>query len=121
RAALAEQQDPDNDTDATSPEIAELENLLQRVQGQMEAFVREGLDFDFPASTSVIVDPACTQLDGFIGARWIAIEYLLTPKQVREVYGVDIGSQYKPHDPEGKRLSDDKVANLRDQAAEKGG
>ena len=52
--------------------------------------IREGLVFDFPESTSVIVDPMCRQLSGFVGARWCAHELYLTPEEVKEIYGCDV-------------------------------
>lgn len=106
-AALAAEQDPDADQDDTRAELAELQNLLAKVTGEQEAFIREGLDFDYPRSTSVIPDPDCKQLQGFVGARWVAQEFMLTPEQVRQVYGVKVDDSYTPFDEKGDEVSRD--------------
>ena len=74
---------------------AQLEQLrlqLQDYQSRDQQLVREGLVFDFPSSTSIIVDPACRHLRTFIGARWIAEEYVLTVDDIKEIYGVDLST-----------------------------
>lgn len=105
QASLAEQADEDSDDSPERAELAETQQLLDKVTREQEVFVREGLDFDFPRSTSIIIDPQCTQLQGFVGARWVAQEFLLSPEQVREVYEVKIDREYTPYDPEGRALS----------------
>lgn len=52
--------------------------------------LRESLVFDFPSSTSVIVDPRCKRLKGFVGARWVALEYKLPMSEVNALYGTKI-------------------------------
>lgn len=54
--------------------------------------VQEGLTFDFPEATKIIPDPCCRRLDGFIGANWVAEEFILPPERIQEVYGVDVKS-----------------------------
>lgn len=78
----------------------ELNILMQNIQQKEELVVREGLSIDYPPSTSVIPDPACRNLDGFIGCRWVAQEFLLTPDMVQEVYGKDVGSTFTRYNPE---------------------
>lgn len=75
-----------------SEELAELRQLLEKVTTNREVFSREGLDLDFPKPGSIIVDPACRQLKGFVGARWVAEEFLLTGNDISEIYGVDVAS-----------------------------
>ena len=53
-------------------EMEELRLSMADLMATPEVIVREGLVFDFPDSTSIIVDPRCKQLRGFVGARWIA-------------------------------------------------
>lgn len=60
------------------------------VTGQAQVS-KEGLVIDFPKARNVIVDPACTSLDGFICADWVAEEFILTPEKVAEKYGIEVG------------------------------
>lgn len=81
----------------TSAEAEELRLILQDLQNNPDQIAHEGLVFDYPTSTSIIIDPACRQLKGFIGATWVAQEYMLTCEKIEEIYGVDVsnkGTQY---------------------------
>lgn len=76
------------------PRNEQLEALMQSIdlsekEGDVTN-VEERLDFDFPQSTSVIVDPKCKSLKGFIGARWVAQEYKLPLETVNAYFEVDI-------------------------------
>jgi len=68
----------------------ELEQAIAALEGQPQQVVREGLVFDFPPPTSVIPDRRCRQLQGFVGARHVAQEFLLPPSEVQRIYGLDI-------------------------------
>ena len=88
---------------------AEIEALMLSMNALMEEpliTVREGLVFDFPESNSIIVDPMCRQLRGFVGAGWIAHEMYLTPDEVMEIYNVDVTDQYRSYDMKGLLESD---------------
>lgn len=50
----------------------------------------EGLVFDFPKTTSIIVDPACRCLVNFVGARWLAEELMMTVEDAEQEFGVDL-------------------------------
>jgi hypothetical protein len=91
--------DGEKDTDSAVAEEARqmLAGLMMQMQAGEDLITREGLVFDFPKSTAVIVDPACTQLRGFVGAQWIAQEFLLTPDQILEYYKVDVRSKSTPY------------------------
>lgn len=115
QARMAEMSDEDTEWDETSAEAAELQDLMAKVTGEQESYIREGLDFDFPRSTSLIIDPDCYQLQGFIGARWVAQEFLLTPHQVQEIYQVDLGDKYANHTADGDRLTEDQKADLQEK------
>lgn len=52
--------------------------------------VNERLVFDFVPSTSIIVDPACRNLKGFVGAHWLVQEYILPLDYVNACFDVDI-------------------------------
>ena len=77
-----------------SAEVEELKMLAQDLQNQVEFVVREGLIFDYPASTAIIPDPKTIQLREFLGSDWVAQEYILTPEEVQEIYGVDVKDNY---------------------------
>jgi len=64
---------------------------------EQQVIVREGLMLDYPSSTSIIPDPNCKQLKGFLGADWIAQEYYLSTDYIKEFYGVDVGSDCKAY------------------------
>src|SRR6185295_11217475 len=58
----------------TQPESAEVEQLrlaITALQQEEKLIVREGLTFDYPDSTSIIIDPKCKNLRGFMGADWV--------------------------------------------------
>jgi hypothetical protein len=74
----------------TSAEAAELTAMLDAVTNQQEIVLREGLVFDFPKSWSIIVDPACVQLKGFVGAGWVAQEFMFTEDEIEEIYEIDV-------------------------------
>lgn len=111
-AGLEDMKEGDTEYDETSVELAELNDLLAKVKSDQEAFMREGLDFDYPRSTSIIVDPACYQLDGFLGARYVVQEFVLTPKQVSQVYKVDIDGGFTPYTDEGSKVEQTAVDSL---------
>lgn len=86
---LAEQ-----DITQDSPEVQELKQLLMAIQA-CEASgdtqdIQEKLVFEFPNPTSIIVDPRCRSLDGFIGANWIAGKRLVPLDVVNEFFELDI-------------------------------
>lgn len=85
RADLLDEEMPENDA-----ELEELKLTLAEMQSEPEVIVREGLVWDFPKSTSIIVDPQCKQLNGWVGARWIAKVIPMTSDDIKEFYGVDI-------------------------------
>lgn len=94
--------------DDTSPLIEELKCLLYSLQesatnGEMQD-VSERLVFSFPSPVSIIVDPKCTSLKGFKGARWIAEEHILPLEEVNEFFESDIKpeSTFQHYTPDGK-------------------
>ncbi len=72
----------------------ELELAIASLQEQQYVLIREGLVFDFPESTRVIPDKLTRALTGFVGARWLTVEYLYTPGEVKDMFGVDLGKEY---------------------------
>lgn len=80
----------EDNVDEQDAKVEELRQSIATIQQQSEAILREGLVFDFPRSTEVIVDPECTNLEGFIGAGWVARERFMTARKIRQIYKVDI-------------------------------
>ena len=95
----------DNKIDKDDAQAAELFAMADAAQNQEQLLVKEGLDFEFPGATTLIVDPACRQLVGFVGARWVAQEYMLTPDDVKEIYGIDVGQQYTGYTSGGQNAA----------------
>ena len=90
---LAEQL-AEGDFDEDAAERAELELSTQALMAEPEIVMREGLIVDYPQSTKVIPDKLTKSLDGFIGARHIAIEYVYSADEIREIFGVDLKDGY---------------------------
>ena len=99
-------------------EMEELMVAMRALAQELDVIVREGLMFDFPDSTAVIVDPRCKQLRGFVGARWIAHEMFFTCDEVKEIYGADVKGNHTPYDVQG-RSHDSSRASLAGNASDK--
>lgn len=106
-ACLTEIADGDEAYDETSAKLEQLKLDMADLQRDQYIIAREGLVFDFPKSDQIIVDKRCTHLKSLTGAYHIAHEYELTPKQVLEIYKVDIGSNFKAYDRNGKAFKGD--------------
>ena len=106
RLANIERLAADFSDDEIQPDSADAEELRLAIQSLMlepQLVVREGLSFDYPDSTAIIPDPRCRTLKGFLGADWVAQEYLLTEDEVEEVYMVDVGKGgYTAYDENGR-------------------
>jgi hypothetical protein len=87
----------DDQVDEMGPEAEELKLLLQDLGKQTEVVVREGLTFDYPSSSSIIPDPKTMSLKEFLGADWVAQEFILSPNDVKEIYEVDVGKSYNAY------------------------
>jgi hypothetical protein len=95
----ADKQDDKFDEDSARAE--QLRGLLHELSEKQEMVVDEGLTFDFPQSQNIILDTRCRQLKGFIGAEWVAQEFILTLDEVKEIYGIDLGTSYTRQEHEG--------------------
>lgn len=94
--------------------IEEIKIQLQTIEQQKYALVREGLLFSFPRTKALVIDPNCYQMDGFLGARWMAEEFYMPPGEIQRVYKKDIkdGALYvqeKPGNSSIKRDSFDEM------------
>jgi hypothetical protein len=84
------------------PQIEELMLSMKALMDQDMITVREGLVFDFPEANSIIIDPMCRQVRGFVGAGWLAHELYLSPDEIKEIYDVDLKNQFRSYDMKGR-------------------
>jgi len=89
------------DIDQDDPEMEELLLSLESLQNEPLTIIQEGLVFDFPECDSIIVDPMCRLLRGFVGASWVAHEMYLTPEEIKEIYDVDVQDNFLSYDMKG--------------------
>jgi hypothetical protein len=80
----------DDITDDNDKEAEQLKLLVQDLMSEKGAVVREGLTFDYPLSTRIIPDTRCIELKNWVAADWVAEEFVLSPTEVEEIYGVDV-------------------------------
>jgi hypothetical protein len=84
-------------------EAFELKKAVGVLTEEPEIILREGLVFDFPASTKVIPDRMCKSLVGFVGARHLTLEYLFTVEECQELFpGADLKTGYRGYGADGK-------------------
>lgn len=89
--------------DEDNAKMEQLKQILEELQNKRDVIVREGVAFDFPLSNTIIVDPKCRQLSGFVGADWVAQEFILDVEEIKEIYQVDLGKSYTGYeDPNAK-------------------
>lgn len=77
--------------DDSSSQVEQLKMLVNSVSYSMSnpSEARESIEklvFDFPPSTSIIVDPHCRMWKGLLGAKWFAQEYILPMDEVKAFF-----------------------------------
>jgi len=82
----------DGETQPEGPETEQLRAMIESMRNTQEVLVREGLSLSYPESTAIIPDRTTRQLRGFVGARWVTEQYMLTADRIKEVYKVDVGA-----------------------------
>lgn len=75
------------------PELEQLRLQLQAVSQQQNVVVREGLLLDYPESTAIIPDRKTRQLKEFLGSDHVTQEYMLSPAEIQEIYGIDVSTR----------------------------
>jgi hypothetical protein len=71
--------------------LEELEASIKASKEEGDTYnIEQRLEFDFPTSCSIIVDPRCQCLKGFIGARWVAQQFILPLDDVNAYFESDI-------------------------------
>jgi hypothetical protein len=93
-------------TDETSKEAEQLRLLIEDMSRQAEFVAREGLTFDYPMATNIIPDQKCVELRHFLGADWVAEQFLLTPHEVQEIYKKDVGKSFTAYHRDDVRGAD---------------
>ena len=77
--------------DQDDPRTTEMQSLQESLQKpEYGKLSNEQLIIDFPASDTIIIDPRCKLLKGFVGARWIAQRYDLDLDEVNSFFGLGI-------------------------------
>ncbi len=95
----------DDKMEDSSKEMEEMRLSIEAVMREEQQILREGLILDFPSSMSIIPDPNCCQLKGFVGANWISQEYYFSVDEVKKLFKVDLasGSAFKAYTVDHKR------------------
>lgn len=82
----------DGEIDPNAAEAEQLRLAMQALSNEPMVIVREGLDISYPDSTAIIPSPKTKRLRNFVGAPWVAEEFLLTADDIKETYQVDVGN-----------------------------
>lgn len=83
----------EGDLQPDDPEMETLRILMASmgIEAQQDSVkIQESLTFDFRPPTSVIVDPRCRNLRGFVGAHWIVEEDILPLEFVNAMFETNI-------------------------------
>lgn len=104
----------DDSIQTDDPRVEQMRLLLESVQSSVKqgdmTNIEQRLEFDFPAASSIIIDPKCKQLKGFIGAEWVVQQYILpldTANSYFELRGdkmVKVGGEFKQYADDGIEL-----------------
>jgi hypothetical protein len=89
-----------------SAEAEQLRLEMVSLQENPDIVAKEGVVVDFPRSTSVIIDPRCTDIRSFLGAKWVAHEFIMSTDDVRDIYDVDLkkGDFTVYNDPDQEKI-----------------
>lgn len=87
----------DSESSEYGKQAEELRISLKTLQEKSLVIAREGLLVHFPRATAIIIDPACTQLRGFVGARWVAEEFYLPACRIYEIFKKDVKGKGKTY------------------------
>jgi hypothetical protein len=89
-----------------SAEAEQLRLEMLSLEETPDIVAKEGVAVDFPRATSIIIDPRCTDLRSFLGAKFVAHEFIMSTDDVREIYDVDLkkGHFTAYNDPDQSRI-----------------
>lgn len=124
---LTEQYTTDNSS-ASSAIVEQMRLLASSLINTMQDFNPDSINtekivWDFPSPLSIIVDPNCKALMGFIGAKWQVQEYLLPITVINayfELRGdamVKAGADITKYDPSGKEKPNASAPDMGDPNA----
>jgi len=94
----------------TDAQVETLKSLINSINGDQsdteKVSVQEKLIFDFPPAMSIIPDERCRNLKGFVGAHWIAEEFIYPLDFVNAMFECDIkpGGDLKHYQSDGKPI-----------------
>ncbi|MEM0949540.1 MAG: hypothetical protein AAGK37_19230 [Pseudomonadota bacterium] len=80
----------DGEFEENDAQAEQLRLLLQTLSETRQVVVREGLSLTYPHSTAIIPDPDVQSLHGFVGAGFVAEEFMLSADRIQEIYKVDV-------------------------------
>jgi len=95
RAKLILDQITSGDVTMDSAQVTALKSLISSIgvtndDSAEYGGMSESIVFDFPNSSSIIVDPRCKRLKGFVGAKWICEEFKVTLNEVNAIFGTKV-------------------------------
>ena len=85
------------DFEDTDAQMEQLSQLVKSIEAEEQVIVREGLALDYPNSQNIIPDRNLEYLPGFVGCDRVTEQYCLSPEQIKKIYHVDIGKNYKKY------------------------
>lgn len=101
----------DGETEHDAAEVEELKLMIENLQQQVEIVAREGLVFDFPTPTRIIPDKKTKHIRGFIGAGFIAEEFVYTVDEVKELFERDLSHCHTAYKDADAAEGDENVDN----------
>ncbi len=108
----------DGEVNPDDVRVAEMESTVKTLEEEKMKITSEGMVYDFPRSTDIIPHRKCTNLFGFIGAEYVTREYHMDKDAIKEIFKIDIGSNFKTY-VEGKASTVDSTAGD-DQEGDRG-
>lgn len=90
----------DDEITENDPAVEQLRLLVEGVQASVQSGdvseLDECIEYDFPSATSIIVDPRCQALKGFIGAEWIAQQFIMPLSAANSYFGLSGDQEITP-------------------------
>ena len=85
------------DADLERAELAEMKAMLAAMMEKTPPVMREGPVFDFPLSWDVIPDSETVAINGWVGTRFIAEQFLWRKSRIKEKFKVNVGCDYRAY------------------------